>query len=223
VKISFANEMGSIARSLGVDGHEVMETLCKDDRLNISPAYLRPGFAFGGSCLPKDLRALTYRSSRLDLNLPLLEATLRSNDAHLLRAIQSVLDLDVDRIGIIGLAFKENTDDLRESPVVTLLEHLIGKGRNLRVYDPQVQLENIYGANRAFLLTAIPHIGRLLEARPEGVLNWAQHIVVAQKPSPELAEKIRASQLGTTNLIGSAFDEAQPLSHCAPGMQLNAV
>jgi len=148
VKISFANEIGSIAESLGIDAQEVMDTLCKDERLNVSPAYLKPGFAFGGSCLPKDLRALTYRASRLDLKLPLLESALPSNDAHLLRAIQTVLDVDADRIGIIGLAFKENTDDLRESPVVTLLEHLIGKGRNLRVYDPHIQLDNIYGTNR---------------------------------------------------------------------------
>jgi len=218
VKISFANEIGSIAQSLGVDGQEVMDTLCKDNRLNISPAYLRPGFAFGGSCLPKDLRALTYRSSRLDLKLPLLQAALPSNDAHLLRAIEAVLDLDVDRIGIIGLAFKENTDDLRESPVVTLLEHLIGKGRNVRVYDPHIQLDSIYGTNRAFILNAIPHIRRLLEPRPEGVLNWAQHVVVAQKSSPELAEKIRTSQLGTTNLVGSAFDEGQQVSYCTSGV-----
>lgn len=207
VKISFANEIGSLARSLNVDGEEVMQTLCRDEHLNISPAYLRPGFAFGGSCLPKDLRALTYRASRQDLRLPLLESALPSNDAHLQRAIQSVLDLNADRIGIIGLAFKENTDDLRESPVVTLLEHLIGKGRNLRVYDPHIQLDSIYGTNRTFILNAIPHIGRLLEPRPEGVLNWAQHIVVAQKPSAELAQKIRASDLDVTDLVGCGLQD----------------
>jgi GDP-mannose 6-dehydrogenase len=209
VKISFANEIGSIAQSLGVDGQEVMDTLCKDERLNISSAYLKPGFAFGGSCLPKDLRALTYRASRLDLKVPLLESTLPSNEAHLLRAVRSVLDLETDRIGVIGLAFKENTDDLRESPVVTLLEHLIGKGRNLRVYDPHIQLDRIYGTNRTFILNAIPHIGRLIQPRLEGVLNWAEHLVVAQRPSAELAAKIRSSQLAITNLVGATFDDIQ--------------
>ena len=160
VKISFANEIGSLAGEIGVNGEEVMETLCKDERLNISSAYLKPGFAFGGSCLPKDLRALTYRAGRQDLHLPLLESALPSNESHLNRAVQSVLDLDSDRIGIIGLAFKENTDDLRESPAVTLIERLLGRGRNLRVYDPHIQLDSIYGTNRAFLLNAIPHIGR---------------------------------------------------------------
>jgi len=202
VKISFANEIGSLAQSLHVDGEEVMDTLCRDHRLNISPAYLKPGFAFGGSCLPKDLRALTYRAARQDLHLPLLEAAIPSNDAHLTRAVQSVLDLDSDRIGIMGLAFKENTDDLRESPVITLLEHLIGKGRNLRVYDPHVQLDSIYGTNRSFLLNAIPHIGRLLEPRPENVLNWARHLIIAQKPSPELTTKILASGLDVIDLVG---------------------
>jgi GDP-mannose 6-dehydrogenase len=209
VKISFANEIGALAQSFGVDGQEVMNTLCRDSRLNISPAYLNPGFAFGGSCLPKDLRALTYRASRQDLMLPLLESALPSNEAHLDRAIQSVLDLKTDRIGVIGLAFKENTDDLRESPVVTLLEQLIGKGRNLRVYDPHIHLDSIYGTNRVFILNAIPHIGRLLEARPEGVLNWAQHVVIAQKPSPELAEKIRTSGLNVTDLVKCGLDGAE--------------
>lgn len=214
VKISFANEIGSITQLLGVNGQEVMDTLCKDERLNISPAYLKPGFAFGGSCLPKDLRALIYRASRLDLKLPLLESTLPSNDAHLLRAIRTVLDIDADRIGVIGLAFKENTDDLRESPVVTLLEHLIGKGRNLRIYDPHIQLDRIYGTNRTFIFGAIPHIGRLVQSRAEDVLNWAEHIVVAQKPTPELAAKIQSSQLGITNLVASISDDIQRIS-CA--------
>jgi len=206
VKISFANEIGALCGPLSVDPHEVMGTLCKDTRLNISTAYLKPGFAFGGSCLPKDLRALTYRAARLDLQLPMLTATLPSNDAHLLRAIHRVLEVSVERIGIIGLAFKENTDDLRESPVVTLLEHLIGKGRSLRVYDPHIQLDSIYGANRNFILNAIPHIGRLLERRVEDVLSWAQYLVVAQKPSAELTEKIQASGLPVVDLVGTTHN-----------------
>jgi len=136
VKIAFANEIGSLSERLGVDGAEVMNTLCEDVRLNISRAYLSPGFAFGGSCLPKDLRALVYRASRLDVELPLLESTLPSNDRHLDRAIDAVLNTPGERIAVFGLAFKENTDDLRESPVVRLLEQLIGKGRDVRVFDP---------------------------------------------------------------------------------------
>jgi GDP-mannose 6-dehydrogenase len=201
VKICFANEIGALSGPLGIDPHEVMATLCRDTRLNISPAYLKPGFAFGGSCLPKDLRALTYRAARLDLELPVLTAAMPSNTAHLRRAIDSVLELTVDRIGILGLAFKENTDDLRESPVVTLLEHLIGKGRTLRVFDPHIQLDSIYGANRNFILNAIPHIGRLLERRVEDVLNWAQYLVIAQKPSPELAAKISESRVPVLDLV----------------------
>ena len=202
VKISFANEIGALCDPLSIDAAEVMRTLCEDTRLNISPAYLKPGFAFGGSCLPKDLRALNYRASRLDLRLPLLESTLPSNNAHLQRAIEKVLELKAERIGIMGLAFKENTDDLRESPVVTLLEHLIGKGRNLRVYDPHIQLDSIYGSNRNFLLNAIPHIGKLIQTDAQGVLGWADALVVAQKPSAELAKRIEQSGLPMIDLVG---------------------
>jgi GDP-mannose 6-dehydrogenase len=193
VKIGFANEIGALAELLGVSPEEVLGTLCKDDKLNTSAAYLKPGFAFGGSCLPKDLRALRYRAARLDLKLPLLESVLPANDEHLRRAIQSALDLGPVKLGVVGLAFKENTDDLRESPVVAMLEHLIGKGRDLRVYDPHIQLDKIYGSNRDYILNAIPHIGRLLLASFEEMAPWANALVVTQRPSPELAAMIRAS------------------------------
>ena len=202
VKISFANEIGALCEPLSIDAAEVMRTLCEDTRLNISTAYLKPGFAFGGSCLPKDLRALTYRASRLDLSLPLLQSALQSNEAHLRRAINKVLEIPQERIGIIGLAFKENTDDLRESPVITLLEHLIGKGRDVRVYDPHIQIDEIYGTNRSFILNAIPHIGRLIQRTPADVLGWAQHVIVSQKPSAELAEQIQESGLPVIDLVG---------------------
>src|SRR5262249_28083295 len=153
-------------------------------KLNASGAYLRPGFAFGGSCLPKDLRALVYRGARMDVKLPLLESALPSNEQHLQRAVQTVMDLPQKRIGVVGLTFKENTDDLRESPVITLLEYLIGKGRDVRVYDPHLQLDAIYGSNRQFLLNAIPHIGRLLEADLGSLLHWADALVITQAPSP---------------------------------------
>jgi GDP-mannose 6-dehydrogenase len=200
VKISFANEIGALCHTLGIPAQEVMATLCSDVRLNISPAYLKPGFAFGGSCLPKDLRALEHRAARLDLKLPLLMNTLESNRRHLERAIQAVMDLNAPRIGVIGLAFKENTDDLRESPAVTLLEHLIGKGKDVRVWDQYIRLNNIYGSNRDFVLTAIPHIGRLLMDEVADVLVWASHVVVTQPPSGDVAQQIVDSELPVIEL-----------------------
>lgn len=191
LKIGFANEIGSLSTSLGVNGTEVMTTLCQDVRLNISPVYLRPGFAFGGSCLPKDLRALIYRASRMDLHLPLLEAVLPSNDSHLRRATARVMEHPSSRIGIYGLAFKEDTDDLRESPVIALIEHLIGKGRDLRIYDRNIQVDQIYGANRQFLLKAIPHIERHM-AGLDTMMEWAEVIVIAQNPPVADRERLQA-------------------------------
>jgi GDP-mannose 6-dehydrogenase len=203
VKIAFANEIGALAGELGIDGAEVMDTLCRDRALNISKAYLKPGFAFGGSCLPKDLRALVYRASRLDLKLPLLENVLPANQAQLDRAIQAALDLPSDRLGVFGLAFKENTDDLRESPVVLLLETLIGKGRKVRVYDPHIQLGGIYGSNERYIMNAIPHIGNLLDDKLEGMLAWADHVIVAQNPSAEVKAKLEASGKPLIDLVGA--------------------
>ena len=171
-----------------------MSTLCQDVKLNISPAYLKPGFAFGGSCLPKDLRALTYRASRMDLKLPLLESVMPSNERHLERALRAALELPADaKIGVFGLAFKENTDDLRESPVVTLIEHLLGKGRDLRVYDPHIVIDQIYASNKNYVLNAVPHIGKLMAVSLDAVLGSCESLVVTQKPSPEAAEKITGS------------------------------
>jgi GDP-mannose 6-dehydrogenase len=201
VKIAFANEIGALSSTLSIDPAEVMQTLCCDRKLNTSAAYLKPGFAFGGSCLPKDLRALTYRSSRLDLDLPLLEAALPSNQEHLNRAIQSVEDAPFNRIGIFGLAFKEDTDDLRESPIIRLAEHLLGKGRNLRVYDPHIQLDQIYGSNRNFIFNAIPHIARLMTPELEGLIQWCDVVVLAQKLEPAAHDLIRASGLPVIDLM----------------------
>ncbi len=208
VKITFANEIGALAEQVGVDGAAVMATLCEDVKLNTSAAYLKPGFAFGGSCLPKDLRALVYRAAHLDLKLPLLESAMPSNDQHLRRAIDSVLALPAQRIGVIGLAFKENTDDLRESPVITLLEQLIGKGRAARVFDPRIRLDAIYGSNRNFILDTIPHIGRLLTGNLQQLLGWADHLVLAQKQSPETTETIRASGLPVLALMDGRLEPA---------------
>jgi GDP-mannose 6-dehydrogenase len=215
LKIAFANEIGAVATELGVSGTEVMETLCRDMRLNISPAYLKPGFAFGGSCLPKDLRAIVYRASRLDLSLPLLESVLPSNDAHLRRAIRLVLDLPASRIGIFGLAFKENTDDLRESPIVTLVEHMIGKGRELRIFDPHIQLDQIYGSNKNFILRTVPHIGKLLQSRFEDILDWAEYVVVAQKLLPEYRTIIEDSGVPLVDLTAAGNRTAQAITDIA--------
>lgn len=193
VKISFANEIGALAGNLGISGEQVMETLCRDIRLNISPAYLKPGFAFGGSCLPKDLRALVFRASRQDLKLPMLENVLPSNDEHLRRAIDTALALPGAKLGFFGLSFKENTDDLRESPVVTLLEQLAGKGREIRVFDPHIRLDQIYGTNLNFLLTALPHIGKMMVPRLEELLAWSDQLIVTQKPPADSAVQLNKS------------------------------
>lgn len=200
VKIGFANEIGSLASSLGVDPGQVMETMCRDTKLNISPTYLKPGFAFGGSCLPKDLRALTFRASRLDLKLPLLDSVLPSNDEHLRRSIRDVMNLPGKRIGIFGLAFKEGTDDLRESPVITIIEHLIGKGRDIRIFDPHIQLEDIYGSNLSFVVSAVPHISRLLLKSIDQLLSSSDSLVITQKPLPAVREQLAASGLPILDL-----------------------
>ncbi|MGC2659549.1 MAG: nucleotide sugar dehydrogenase [Bryobacteraceae bacterium] len=210
LKVSFANELGALSAIHHTDPGEVLATLCEDTKLNISAAYLKPGFAFGGSCLPKDLRALTYRANRLDLCLPLLESVLASNVEHLQRAVSVLLDLPAKRLGVIGLAFKENTDDLRESPVVSILEQLLGKGRDVRVFDPHIQMEAIYGSNRNFVLQQIPHIGRLLDSSLDQTLQWADHVVIAQNPSPEMATRLQAANLPITDLVASTLHYLRP-------------
>jgi GDP-mannose 6-dehydrogenase len=200
VKIGFANEIGSLASSLGVDPEQVMATMCQDTKLNISSTYLKPGFAFGGSCLPKDLRALTFRASRLDLKLPLLESVLPANDEHLKRSIREVLELPANKIGIFGLAFKEDTDDLRESPVITVIEHLIGKGRAVKIHDPHIQLGDIYGSNLSFVVSALPHIGRLLTRSLDELISSSDALVIAQKPAPAALAKMTASGLPILDL-----------------------
>jgi GDP-mannose 6-dehydrogenase len=162
VKITFANEIGRLAQSVNVDGRAVMDLVCKDTRLNISPAYLKPGFAFGGSCLPKDLRALTYVGKLNDVTTPMLGNVMGSNRAHIDHAIDLVMQSGKRKIGMIGLSFKPGTDDLRESPLVTVAERLIGKGYDLRIYDPEVNLSRLLGANKRYIEHSIPHIGSLM-------------------------------------------------------------
>ena len=162
LKITFANEIGNICQALGVDSHEIMALFCSDTKLNISPAYLKPGFAFGGSCLPKDLRALLYQAKTLDVQTPLLSAIMQSNQLQIQKAIDFVADSGARKIGLLGLTFKAGTDDLRESPLVNLCEALIGKGFHVTVYDPNLVIGDLVGANKAYIEEQIPHIGRLL-------------------------------------------------------------
>ncbi|MFP7753617.1 nucleotide sugar dehydrogenase [Thermodesulfobacteriota bacterium B35] len=178
VKVSFANEIGNIAKALGVDGREVMNILCRDNKLNISEYYMRPGFAFGGSCLPKDIRALSYRASRLDVEHPLLSAVLPSNRNQLQKAFDLVSSLGGRRIGLLGLSFKAGTDDLRESPLVELAEMMIGKGYDLAIYDRHVEYSRVNGANREFIETRIPHVSSLLTDDLDQVVAHAEVLVI---------------------------------------------
>ncbi|HTT02839.1 MAG TPA: UDP-glucose/GDP-mannose dehydrogenase family protein [Steroidobacteraceae bacterium] len=179
LKVTFANEVGRLCKAMGVDGRTAMSLFCRDTKLNISTAYLKPGFAFGGSCLPKDLRALTYQGRLLDVDTPMLASVLASNQAHIAHALSLIYATGHRRVGLLGLSFKAGTDDLRESPVVTLAEQLIGKGYELSVYDRNVRLSSLVGANREYILNHIPHIGRLLVDRPEQLLEQSEVIVVA--------------------------------------------
>jgi GDP-mannose 6-dehydrogenase len=197
LKVGFANEVGTISKELGVDAQTVTEIFTSDTRFNISPAYLTPGFAFGGSCLPKDLRALAYRSKELDLRLPLLTAILPSNAEHLERAIEAVLHTGAKRVGLLGLSFKAGTDDLRESAQVQLAKRLLGEGRQLRVWDEQVSLGRLTGSNRQFIEEKIPHIGSLLETSLKQVVEFAEVVVVGTKAltPEELATFLRPEQV----------------------------
>jgi GDP-mannose 6-dehydrogenase len=185
VKVTFANEVGRISQSVGVDPHEVMKLLCMDRQLNISPAYLRPGFAFGGSCLPKDLKALLYTAKSRDVELPMLANVLASNAAHIEHAIDTVLATGKRSVGMIGLSFKAGTDDLRESPFVVMAERFIGKGLQLCIFDPEVHVSRLIGANRRFIEESIPHIASLMTPELETLIKNADVLVVSMK-SPEV-------------------------------------
>ncbi len=178
LKVTFANEIGRIAQALDVDSHEVMKIVCEDKQLNISKAYLRPGFAFGGSCLPKDLKALLYLARREDVQVPMLGALLPSNQNHIEHAIDRVLAEGRPKVGMIGLSFKSGTDDLRESPLVIMAERFIGKGLPLKIFDPEVNVSRLMGANRAYIEGSIPHIGELMCDNMNELMDHADVIVV---------------------------------------------
>ena len=178
LKVVFANEIGSICKELGIDSHEVMRIFCEDRKLNISPSYLKPGFAFGGSCLPKDVRALKYKAKTLDLELPILQNILRSNRKHIERVLNLILRQNKRKIGVLGFSFKAGTDDLRESPVVEIIERLIGKGYELMLYDRNVNIASLIGANRDYIFNKIPHISKLMTEKIEDVLDHAEIIII---------------------------------------------
>jgi len=189
LKVTFANEIGSLCKSLGIDSHEVMKLFSRDKKLNISTAYLKPGFAFGGSCLSKDLRALLYKAKELDVASPVLTSVLESNHLHIQRVIDRILGTKQKRVGILGLSFKAGTDDLRDSPTVVLVETLIGKGCQIKIYDSEVSLAKIFGANRAFIEQEIPHISTLLCPTVDEVLRESDVIVVS-KPQKQFKEAL---------------------------------
>jgi len=190
LKITFANETARLCAALGVDPFEVMDLLCRDKQLNISKAYLKPGYAFGGSCLPKDLRATMHLAKRHDVELPMLGALLPSNRCHVELALDKVLGSGKRRIGLIGLSFKTGTDDLRESPMVTLAEQLIGKGLEISVYDPEVHLSRLLGANKRFIEQHVPHIGKLMKGELSEVVAGSELLIVALNDAA-LFESIR--------------------------------
>ena len=206
VKVAFANEIGNICKAVGIDGHKVMEIFCQDTKLNLSPYYMKPGFAFGGSCLPKDVRALTYKARTLDLDLPLLNSILPSNQKQVEKGIKMIADKGARKVGILGFSFKAGTDDLRESPLVDVIEYLLGKGYELKLYDKNVNLAALTGANQDYILNHIPHISKLMVTNMQDVLDFADTIVIGNgaaefktvpaslKPHQHIVDLVRISK-----------------------------
>src|SRR5688572_14012260 len=195
LKVAFGNEIGAVCQQLGIDGQTVMRIFCEDRDLNISPRYLKPGFGFGGSCLPKDLRALVHVARELDVTAPLLVSVIPSNDAHIQRVVDVVLETRRRQVALLGLSFKVGSDDLRESPFVRLAEGLIGKGVPLRIYDPDVALGDVFGRNRAYVQDHLPHVGQLVATDFAEVIGGADVIIVAKR----LAETARLPELMVPN------------------------
>ena len=213
LKICFANEIGRLCKEAGLDSHLLMDIFCQDDKLNISRAYLKPGFAFGGSCLPKDVRALNYFARTVDQEVPVLSSLIPSNAAHLEAALRMITRGGRRPVGVIGLAFKPGTDDLRESPLVLLVEHLLGRGFPVKIYDANVQMSQIFGANRQYVEQEIPHIEKLITSNLDELISFAQVLVVGQSgvnlDSFDLTDKevieLERSKVANVNIQGIAW------------------
>jgi GDP-mannose 6-dehydrogenase len=197
LKVSFANEIGRVCKREGIDSHAVMDLFCRDTRLNLGPTYLRPGFAFGGSCLPKDLRALRHRARIRDLQLPVIENIIHSNDRHVEEAIHLIERLKKRRIGVLGLSFKAETDDLRESPILRVVGTLVGKGYSMLLHDPHLDLERLLGANRRFVEDEVPYLPERLKTSIDEVLDGSEVVVVAHgaKTYRDVGTKLRNGQV----------------------------
>jgi GDP-mannose 6-dehydrogenase len=197
LKVGFANEIGNISKAVGIDGHKVMEIFCQDTKLNLSPYYMKPGFAFGGSCLPKDVRALTYKAHSLDVNVPILDSIMVNNKYQIEKGLGMIVEKGNKNIGILGFSFKAGTDDLRESPIVEVIERLLGKGYNLKLYDRNVNIASLVGANRDYILNQIPHISKLMVDTIDEVLEHADTIVIGNgdKEFSTVLERIKDKQI----------------------------
>lgn len=211
-KVVFANEVARVFRSYGVDARRVMEIFCEDHKLNIAPAYLRPGFAFGGSCLPKDLRSLHHMARESDVDVPLMFATLTSNELVVREVVDRVVATGRCRVGMLGLSFKADTDDVRESPSVDLAERLVGKGYDVRIYDPVLVPEDLVGENRAHLASRLPHLSRLLAPTPEAALAGADVALVSSAAAPAVAALLAADPSVVLDLHGALGPEVEALA-----------
>ena len=215
LKVCFGNEIGNVCKAVGIDGHEVMDLFCRDTKLNISPAYLKPGFAFGGSCLPKDTRAIAHLAKSLDLDIPIIASILPSNAVQIERAARHIMALGRRRVAVLGFSFKAGTDDLRESPQIELIERLIGKGYDLRLYDSSVNIAALTGANRDYIRNAIPHINSIMVDTLDEALGHGEVVVIGNNAAefakvPERLGKdqilIDLVRIGGTNHLGDRYD-----------------
>jgi GDP-mannose 6-dehydrogenase len=197
LKVCFANEVGNLCKRLEIDSHDVMDIFCRDEKLNLSSYYMKPGFAFGGSCLPKDVRAMQYRAKEVDLDMPVVQAILGSNNLQIQHALEQVVETGHKRIGLLGFSFKAGTDDLRESPLVILAEALLGKGYHLRIYDRNVSIAKLVGANREYITQQIPHLSSLLCDSVQEVIDGSDVLVVGNA-APEFADALRRTRADQT-------------------------
>jgi GDP-mannose 6-dehydrogenase len=212
LKVTFANEIGNICKAAGVDSHQVMDAFCQDTKLNLSPYYLKPGFAFGGSCLPKDLRAINYKARELDVEVPMLNSILASNRLQVERAVDLVLQTGRKSVGVLGLSFKSGTDDLRESPVVTLIETLLGKGLKLVIYDRDVELARLFGANKEYIEREIPHISSLMRSGMHEVIDRSEVLIIAKREDEfrALSDKLNNGRVVIDLVRLLEVDDARP-------------